>query len=167
MVTSTRTASRLRIIARPNCSASWRSNQLVLLLLAIPSLTVAGAFALIGAWPILPIMGLELAGLAAALYYVSWKLQYRQVITLEPNAVRIDKGYYTPQESWVFRRDESALDILAEPHPWDGPELCLHDKQCQVAVGEFLNREECLQLAGLLRQELRVGTDSRRSELSF
>ena len=47
MVTSTRTASRLMIIAQPNRSASWRSNQLVLLALAVPSLIIATGFALL------------------------------------------------------------------------------------------------------------------------
>jgi uncharacterized membrane protein len=52
------------IVAKPNCSATWRSNQLVLLPLALPSLTIATAFALLGAWPILPFAGLELLALS-------------------------------------------------------------------------------------------------------
>lgn len=167
MVTSTRSGSRLRIIAQPNCSSTWQTNKLVLLTLAVPSLGIAIGFTVIGAWPILPLAGLELLALAGALYYVSWKLQYRHVITLCDEEVRVDKGFYAPRESWTFTRSDSGLAITPEKHPWEGPELRLHNRQHQVRLGEFLNREECLELAGLLRRELRVGTDSPRLQQRF
>ncbi len=167
MVTTTRSASRLRIVAQPNCSANWRSNKLVLILLSIPSLGIAIAFAFAGAWPILPFAGLELLALGSALYYVNWKLQYRHVITLSENSVRIDKGYYAPRESWTFTRSDSGLAVTPERHPWEGPELRLQNRQQQVSVGEFLNREECLQLQDLLRRELRLASDSPQQRRNF
>ena len=160
MVTSTRNARRLMIIARPNQSASWRANKLVLLCLAIPSLGVALAFTLSGAWPILPLAGLELAALGLALYYVCWKQQYRHIITVSDDSVRIDKGFYAPRESWQFRRESTGLDITPEKHPWDAPELCVHDRCERVSVGEFLNRDESLELMALLREEIRVRSHS-------
>lgn len=160
MVTSTRNQLSLKIVAQPNCSASWHTNKLVLLMLAVPSLGAATGFALLGAWPILPLAGLELLVLGGSLYYVNWKLQYRHVITLSDEAVRIDKGFYAPRESWTFSRDDSGLAITPEKHPWDGPELSVHSRHQRVSVGEFLNRDDCLKLAALLRKELRVRTHS-------
>ena len=167
MVTSTRTASRLMIIAQPNRSASWRSNQLVLLALAVPSLIIATGFALLGAWPILPWAGLELLAVGSALYYVNWKLQYRHVITLSDDSVRIDKGFYAPRESWKFPRRGAGLTITRAQHPWQGPGLSLHGKDGYVSVGEFLNRDDSLKLVALLKQELRVGGDSGSGELQL
>jgi uncharacterized membrane protein len=158
MVTSTRTASRLMIVATPNCSASWRSNQLVLFALAVPSLGVATGFALLGAWPILPFAGLELLALGSALYYVNWKLQYRHVITLSEDTVRIEKGHYVPKRSWQFTRQGAGLAITPEAHPWDGPSLAVHDNRDSVTVGDFLCREDSLKLAELLRSEIRVAS---------
>ena len=68
MVTSTRRGKSLMIVAQPNCTASWRSNQLVLLALAVPSLTIATAFALrIGASITAPQEGLTVGeGMLAA-----------------------------------------------------------------------------------------------------
>ena len=160
MVTSTRDERKLRIVAQPNCSATWQANKLVLVTLAVPSLIAATAFALLGAWPILPLAGLELMALGAALYYVNWKLQYRHVITLSDTFIRIDKGFYAPRESYTFTRNDTGLAITPEKHPWDGPELSVHDRHHRVSVGEFLNRDDCLQLAGLLRREQRVRTHS-------
>ncbi len=167
MVTTARTASRLMIIARPNRSASWRANKLVLLALAVPSLGIATGFALMGAWPILPLAGLELLAVGSALYYVNWKLQYRHVITLSEDSVRIDKGFYAPRQSWQFPRQGTGLAIVPEQHPWDGPGLSLQRTGESVSVGEFLNRDDSLKLAELLRREMRVGSDSSPGHRAF
>ena len=167
MVTSTRNSTRLMIVLKPNHSSNWRTNQLVLLAIAVPSLGIAIAFAWFGAWPILPFAGLELTALGCALYYVNWKLQYRHVITLSEDRLRIDKGFYAPRQSWEFEREDSSLAVTPETHPWDGPGMALHDSRESVPIGEFLNREDSLALLTLLRNEIRVGTHSRRDKLSL
>ena len=156
MVTSTRQQSRHTIVARPNQSASWQTNKLMLMLLAIPSLGAGVGFALMGAWPILPFAGLEMTALGCALYYVNWKLQYRQVITFSEDTVNIDKGYYAPKKSYRFQRQRTGLSIQPEKHPWDGPDLWVHSDSERVNIGEFLNRDDSLKLVALLREELRV-----------
>ena len=167
MVTSTRNASRLMIVLKPNHSSTWRNNKLVLLAISVPSLGIAIGFAFLGAWPILPFAGLELAALGSALYYVNWKLQYRHVITLCHERLRIDKGFYAPRQSWEFEREDSSLAVTPESHPWDGPGITLHNRSESVAVGEFLNREDSLELLKLLREEVRVGTHSRPHKVSL
>ena len=152
-------------MARPNHSSSWRSNQLVILLIAVPSLGAAIAFTALGAWPVLPFAGAELAGLAAALYYVNWKLEYRHVITLDDDSVRIDKGHYLPRRHWRFDRRQAALAVTPERHPWEGPRIAVHGQQESVAVGDFLNRDDCLSLLSLLRSELLVRSHGPRSQL--
>ena len=164
MVTTSRSSSKLMIVLKPNHSSTWRNNQLVLLALAVPSLGIAAVFAFFGAWPILPFAGLEITALGVSLYYVNWKLEYRHVITLSDKALRIDKGFYAPRKTWQFDRAESSLAITPENHPWEGPSIALHDNREQVRVGEFLNRDDCLELLALLRPELRVGTYSTTSQ---
>ncbi|PLW70287.1 DUF2244 domain-containing protein [Pseudohalioglobus lutimaris] len=167
MVTSTRSSNQLMIVARPNRSASWRSNLYVLIGLAVPSLGAAIGFTLLGAWPILPFAGLEMLALGAALYYVNWKLQYRQVITVSDDSIRIDKGHYRPRQSYQFARQRTGLTVVPEKHPWDGPELAVHDRQQSVCVGEFLNREDALALLALLRKEIKVDSYSTREGRKF
>jgi len=125
MVSSTRTASRLMIIARPNQSATWSDNVLLLLALSVPVLGIAVVFALLGAWLILPFAGLELLALGAA------------------------------------------LTITSEAHPWDGPELCVHDRNESVTLGAFLSREDSLKLIALLQQEIRVCARCARTLREF
>jgi len=167
VVTSSRSADVLMIVARPNQSQSWRSNLYILLALSVPCLGAATAFTLLGAWPILPLAGLEMLALGAALYYVQWKLQYRQVITLSHDCVRIDKGHYYPRQSWQFPRHRAGLTIVPEAHPWESPALALHDRSESVSVGEFLNRDDALQLLALLRRELRIDSHSAAGRRRF
>jgi len=167
LVTSDRSSNALTIVARPNQSQSWRSNLYVLLALAVPCLGAATVFTLLGAWPILPLAGLEMLALSSALYYVQWKLQYRQVITLDADSVRIDKGHYYPRRSWRFPRQRAGLTVTPQAHPWEGPALALHDPSESVRVGEFLSREDALALLDLLRGELRVTSSGSNSQRSF
>ena len=165
MVSSTRSRSGLVIVARPNHSSSWRSNKRVLLLVSIPSLGAAIGFTALGAWPVLPFAGAELAALAAALYYVNWKLEYRHVITLSDDSVLIDKGHYVPRRHWRFERSQAALAVTPERHPWEGPRLAVHGHQETVPVGDFLSRDDSLSLLALLRSELNVRTHSAPGQL--
>ena len=117
------------IIVKPNKSATWRANLFVLIAVSIPSLGAAIGFTLLGAWPILPFAGAELIGLAAALYYVNWKLEYRQVVTLQTSSIKIEKGYFVPKRTWLWRRDDTAVNVIEAKNQWEGPELWLHNKE--------------------------------------
>jgi len=163
VVSSERSVSGLRIIARPNHSSTWQANQLVLLALAVPSLGVGVILALYGAWLVLPFAGLELSALGWALYRVNRKLQFRQVITLSERAVCIDEGRETPLRSWRLSREGTALAVTAEQHPWEGPRLAVYSPDHLVPVGDFLNREDALSLLALLRREITVGTHGPRA----
>lgn len=160
MVTVSRVDGETVIMVKPNHSSSWRQNLWLLAALAIPSLGAGIGFAVAGAWPILPLAGIELLALGSALYWVNWKLEYRHVIRFTDNIVMIDKGYFIPKRSWHFSRPEAALRITPETHPWQGPALSVHDRLAETRVGEFLNRDETLELMNLLKQQLSVRTHS-------
>ena len=164
MVSSERSTCGLRIVARPNHSSSWQANQLVLAALAVPSLGVGVILAVYGAWLVLPFAGLELSALGWALYRVNRKLQYRQVITLSEQAVCIDEGRTAPVRSWRLARQGAALSVIPEQHPWEGPRLAVYSRDHRVPVGDFLNRDDALSLLGLLRGEIRVGTQGPTTE---
>ena len=155
------------IVAEPDRSASWETNRLVLILMCMVSGTIALGFTLLGAWPILPFAGLEMIALGSALYYVCWKLNYRHVITLEPEVLRIQKGHYFPREEWEIARDDAALSIVPEQHPWDAPSITLFSRGEEIPLGEFLNREDALELLALLQGRVRVGNHAPRAKQDF
>jgi len=167
VVTSTRSDTNLTIVARPDKSATWRTNLLLLAALAAPCLGAAVLFAFAGAWPILPLAGAEMLALGGALYWVNRKLQYRHVITVSEEMVTIAKGYRSARRSWQFPRAAAGLTIVPERHPWEGPELSLHDRHESVSLGEFLCREDQLALIELLRGEIRVSAHAGRTRMEF
>ena len=114
MVSVNRAGSETVILIKPNHSASWRQNLWLLAALAVPSLGAGVAFALLGAWPILPFASIELVALGGALYWVNWKLEYRHVIRFTNGSVVIDKGYFIPKRSWHFLREEAALRLIED-----------------------------------------------------
>lgn len=152
IVASTQTEHGLRIILSPNRSMTWRGNQLVLLSLIVVSACIGTGFALIGAWVILPFAGLEMSALAAALYYVSWKLSYQEVLTLSQDKLIIEKGVYRPRKTWTLPRNKVSLSIEPETHPWSTPGIKLQHQQQLIELGEFLNQADCKRLLALLRE---------------
>jgi uncharacterized membrane protein len=62
------TAPRFSLVVKRNCSIAPRALAALLALTACLSFGIGIGFAAIGAWPILPFTGLEIAALAAAFY---------------------------------------------------------------------------------------------------
>jgi len=123
------------IIVKPNKSATWRTNLYALIAISIPSLGAAIGFALLGAWPILPFAGAELMALAGALYYVSWNLEYRQIVTVSEQFIRVEKGYFVPKRTWLWARSETAVNVISPKNKWEGPQLWLHNRESRTAIG--------------------------------
>jgi len=162
------TVSAQKIIAQPNRSATWRQNKLLIAALSVWCLLIATGFALAGAWVILPFAGIELLGVATGLYYVSWKLSHRHVISFEGSNLRIEKGVYFPKQIWNFPRDTLSISVERQAHPWDPLKIILCGPVEQVCVGEFLNKDDSNALLSSLRQQgVPVHNDSVSTELEI
>ncbi len=151
MVSISHNSNSLQIVLTPNRSMSWRGNQYFILSLLVLSGSIGVGFALLGAWVILPFAGLEMLAVSGALYYVSWKLNYRQVIELELDRLTIEKGYYKPKKVWRFKREDVALTIEPAQHPWDTPTIRLQHKHEVIVLGEFLSQADHKLLVDSLR----------------
>lgn len=144
-----RTSSRSAcILLQPNQSLSLSGNLWVFISLVAVSLGISLAFALAGAWIILPFAGLELLLLAVLFGYVYLEGSRREVIRISGERVLLDccRGY---REQSIYHR-EFARDSLAvlvrmgastEPASvsFSGPEGCLE-------VGDFLTDAERAEL---------------------
>ena len=151
MVSISHNNDNLQIVLTPNRSMSWRGNQYFILSLLLLSGGIGVGFALLGAWVILPFAGLEILMLSGSLYYVSWKLNYRQVIKLTHDRLTIEKGYYSPKKIWQFKREDAALTIEPQQHPWDTPTIRLQHKHEVIVIGEFLSQADHKHLVASLR----------------
>jgi uncharacterized membrane protein len=173
LVTIEEKGEHVKLILRPNCSLSWRGNQLVFLCLAVWLGSFALAFAAMGAWVILPFVGLELLVIAGSLYYVSWKLSHCEVVHITPSEVCVAKGASYPSFSLNLPRNEVVVHVVAASHPLGRPSIQLLSKRrsdnsapVRIAVGEFLNQDDCKELLRQLvtaRLVTRHSTEGRTS----
>jgi uncharacterized membrane protein len=168
MVTLQQDADESLLIAQPNRSASWRVNKFIIALFAIWWLAIAGFFAYLGLWPIAPFAGIEVGSLALALYYVCWKLQQRHVLRFREQQLILQKGAYYPRFTWQFARDAVSLSVEVQHHPWDPLKIFLCDRNEQIPLGNFLNKDDSKTLLALLRaQGLRVRNYSEPMKLDI
>lgn len=140
-----------RIVICPNRSADWRANLRLLAFLFAVSLCIGTGFALVGAWMILPFAGIELLALGAALYYVNWRLTYREVITLGRGAVHIVKGVYRPREEWHFALEHATVSVRDSTQPRARPLVSLCHLREEIDIGGCLGDEELEDLLAQLR----------------
>lgn len=147
------------LILAPNRSADWQANRQLIIVVTLVSAVIAGGFASIGAWVILPFAGVEIIALGSALYWVNWHQYYRQVLWFEGSELRIEKGFYRPRDCWRWQRQETAIHVT-EPLVAGNP-LTIHLARgtLRVPVGEFLNADDCQTLLRTLK-ELGLNTRS-------
>jgi len=141
----------LRLTLVPHRSMSWQDNKKVIALLGITCLGIAIVFTVVlDAWLILPFAGLEALAVAIGLYYASWRISYRDIITVARSTIRIDKGVYRPRKSWTFNRHTVRLEVSDSKHDWESKTVELHSDEAQVQVGKFLSKSDIEKLITLL-----------------
>jgi uncharacterized membrane protein len=136
--------SDCRWIIRPNQSLSWRGLLWIYAVVAVCLLGMSVAFALQGFWPVLPFAGLELLALGAAFYLCLARSQWREIVSIDADVVRVEKGR---------RHAES-------PIAWYPSRLMIAYQGRQVEIGRFLCEDERAALAGALRRGIRERLDA-------
>lgn len=151
---------QLRIVMSPNRSLSWAQNKIIIAVFAVSCGGIAIMLAFFaGAWPVIPFAGLEITALAIALYYLSWKLNYRHILTLSDQHITIEKGVYRPRRKYRWNKHDSYLQITPARHDWEASKLCLRNPPEELSIGSFLGKTDTEQLVALLRQHIAVRQD--------
>lgn len=140
------------LILRPNIALTWRQTRLVLLFTAGFCFALAGLFALMGMWLILPFAGLEVGALALALIATAQRAYDTEVVRVSEAKVEIEKGRRRPEHHWSFDRIWSEVILAVPGHPWYPTRLTVRSRGEQVELGKFLADDERARVAGELRQ---------------
>ncbi|MBD2859586.1 DUF2244 domain-containing protein [Spongiibacter sp. KMU-158] len=141
-----------QIILKPNCSADWSSNRRVIAGIAAINTLFATGFIAIGAWMILPFMGLELFLLWWLLRRVFSQLQYRQVLKLDERRIRIESGFHQPSQIWDWPREQATVLVKTQRHALEPLKISVSHRGEEVALGHFLNKDDCQNLLDALRK---------------
>ena len=140
-----------RFVLAPNCSISWSELLLFYLLTCLVALAVGLFFTLQGLWLVLPFSGLEMLALGIGLYVTSRKVYRKEVITLDPERTRIEKGVQRIDQSWEFKTPW--IRIIDELPDRRSPRRTLAISMYgeSVEVGSFLANSEKEALAFQLK----------------
>ena len=148
-----------RLILRPNAALTGRQISWFLAGTALVMGGIAGSFAVLGLWPILPFSGAEWLLLAYC-----FRLSFRQssvceVITVTETSVVVERGRGRPEETYRLQRAWVSLD-WARPEVKGRPSrlsLRLYGKR--IEIGRFLAESEREALA----RELKIILCNRNS----
>ena len=144
-----------RWIIRPNQSLSWRAVLWVYALVVVCLTSMSVVFALNGFWPVLPFAGLELVVLGAAFYLCQSRSQWREVVSIDANTVRVEKGRRRAEQRWECPSVWAQVLLEKSPIAWYPSRLRIAYKGRGVEIGRFLCDDERAALAGALRQGIR------------
>ncbi len=120
--------------------------------IAIVSMGIAIAFAMQGAWLILPFAGLEMLALGIALYVVARRAASWQEIAIESDEIRVVDHSVKKVKKLSFQR--AWVRVLLEEAAITGhpSRLLLGSHGQHVEIGHCLNEEEKRHLVVLLRR---------------
>ncbi len=133
-----KSSASFRFVLPPNCSISWRELVVLYVLTCIVVLTVGLFFTLQGLWLVLPFSGLEMLVLGFCLYLTSPKVYRREVITLDQQHTRIEKGVRQIDQGWEF--ETPWISLIDEPAGARncGRKLAIGSHGNYVEAGDFL-----------------------------
>jgi uncharacterized membrane protein len=121
------------------------------LLTCVVALAVGLFFTLQGLWLVLPFSGLEMLALGFGLYLTSRKVYRKEIITLDQDRVRIEKGVRRVDQSWEFKTPW--IRVVEEPQDdrIARRTLAISMNGESVEVGSFLANSEKDELAFQLK----------------
>lgn len=138
------------IVLRPNGSLRRSQAKLFFCCMVALSALIAGGFASVGAWPVLPFAGLEMLVLAYGLREALYYSDQQEVIRITTATVVIELGRYRPERCYEFPR--RAVRLTSEPPArlLDPRRLAVCCGSHEVEIGGFLIEQEKNELIHLL-----------------
>ena len=156
--------SDCRWIIRPNQSLSWRGVLWVYAAVALCLLGMSVAFVLRGFWPVLPFAGLELLVLGVAFYLCISRSQWREIVSLDADVVRVEKGRRHAEERWECPSFWAQVQLEKSPTTWYPSRLMISYQGRGVEIGRFLCDDERAALAVALKRGIRERLDEVRRQ---
>lgn len=143
-----------RLVLTPNMSMSGRQALVLMLGIALVMAVIAGSFASMGAWLVLPFSGAEWLLLVYCFKLGLRNGRVREVITINETSVLVERGFDTPKQTYRFQRAWVALHWAEPPIKGYPSRLLFRSHGKEVEIGRFLAESERAALASELRKIL-------------
>ena len=140
------------IVLKPNNSATWRFNMMVVASLAIIAVLISTFFMLQGAWLIAPFSGLEVLVLLGCLYLCARSNIQTEVIKFSPDKVTIEQGRTFAEKSWEYHRSWAKIFVRKARLEGYPDQVVIRSHGRELELGSFLNKDDKVQLVRKLRK---------------
>ncbi|MCK5359272.1 MAG: DUF2244 domain-containing protein, partial [Gammaproteobacteria bacterium] len=127
---------------KPNNSASWRCNVVVISSLALFAFLISVFFLIQGLWMILPFSGLEIGMLYIGLHICVHRNATTEVITFHDNTVIIEKGRTHSEHSWEYQRSWAKIFVKPPEHRGHPKRIFIRSHGKELELGTFLNKQD-------------------------
>lgn len=130
------------IVLKPNSSATWRFNMMVVASLGIIMFIISMYFFLQGLWLILPFSGIELMFLVWGLYYCLKRSICTEVIIFDKDTVTIERGHHRAENKWEYNRAWSKIFVKPPEYRGHLKRIFIRSYGEELELGAFLNRDD-------------------------
>jgi uncharacterized membrane protein len=137
-----------------NCSISPAGLLGVFMALSLVSSAIGIGFAMAGAWPVLPFVGLEIVALGAAFVLYARRAGDYERIELEPGRLVVEVA--EAERLVQYRLDPRRARVVLERKEGYGARVLLREAGKEVEVGRHLDAPSRIEFAGELSRRLRI-----------
>jgi len=139
------------IILKPNNSATWQFNMMIVASLAFIATLISTFFLLQGLWLIAPFSGLEVLALLGCLYLCARSNIQAEVIKFNPDKVIVEQGRTFAEKSWEYHRSWAKILVRKPRHRGHPDQIVIRSHGKELELGAFLNKEDKQTLVKKLR----------------
>ena len=140
------------IVLKPNNSATWQFNMMVVISLAFIALLISTFFLLQGLWLIAPFSGLEVLALLACLYLCARSNIQTEIIKFSPDKVIVEQGRTFAEKSWEYNRSWAKIFVRKPARKGHPDQVVIRSHGKELELGSFLNSEDKEALVNKLRK---------------
>ncbi len=147
-------AAQFMLVARRNHSLSPVGRQLVLASFFLVSSAISLAFFAVGAWPVLPFAGLELAAVCWAFRCIERHAADFESIVIDGDRVVVERQEQGQTSRFEFNRHWAQVRCIPA-HSGQPASLMVRSHGREVVFGRHLPEEKILEVAGRVKQQLK------------
>lgn len=151
-VSSAEAGTPARVVLRPNCSLSHAGAIGYFLGIGAAGVVLALLCWRFGAWPVVPYLALELAGIGFVLWLLRRHAHDREVITLDDDRLCIERRDGVRTTTHEFQRYWARIKVEPVRRGWHPSRLLVRSHGREVEIGAGLLEEERLRFARRLKQ---------------
>ena len=141
------------LLIRPDCSLSPGGVKAIVLMFSLVAFLIGGLMLILGAWPVLPFLGLEVAGLVVVFLMLQRRSTFYDLVEARGDQVGLRQKSQHGETSGTLNRYWTQIKLSGGPH-WYPSRLLVGSHGKFVEIGAALTEEDRIRTAKELQRML-------------